>query len=368
MSQQGQIQMSHARYVITLALSMSLSTEVCFQFPIICFDYLTLNKIQLLVDQLNKGPAPDTVSPTKVGQAVDGTFKSVMSNGTRNDDTFKSENSSKRLQHGHLTKRSKSIGARSNAEPGNLDSMKAAKSEIEAVSVLKKRGRKPNSLMNPEEGYDHSWICTGRKTPNMRQRKSHDRGFDDSPSENLDPKKAILSTLEKVTEPSGFQPKNNEITADSSSPDHSLPDASHPKKGRPKRKGNMVTHANSLSRSKGGSLNAPVEEKGPQSADLSLKKESEVTSNSDAKPQGRSRKIRITTKTNEETNLAPGVISEKESSVPCLPEEKPLQPSDMNVGMMNINDRLSIQTNIKKRKRDDATGASGGKVFIPFQF
>jgi len=41
---------------------------------------------------------------------------------------------------------------------------------------------------------------------------------------------------------------------------------------------------------------------------------------------------------------------------------------------MNINDRLSIQTNIKKRKRDDTTsekdvtGASGGKVFIPFQF
>ncbi|XP_059456807.1 sister chromatid cohesion protein PDS5 homolog C-like isoform X3 [Corylus avellana] len=295
--------------------------------------------------QLNKGLAPDTVSPTKVGQAVDGTFKSVMSNGTRNDDTFKSENSSKRLQHGHLTKRSKSIGARSNAEPGNIDSMKAAKSEIEPVSVPKKRGR---------------------KTPNTRQRKSHDRGFDDSPSENLDPKKATLSTLAKVTEPSGFLPKNNEITAGSPSPNHSLPDANHSRRGQPKRKGNMVTHPNSLSRSKGGSLNAPVEEKAPQSADPSLKKESEVTSNSDAKP--RSRKIRITTKTNEKMTVAPGVVSEKESSFPCLPEEKPLQSSAMNVGTMNINDRLSIQTNIKKRKRDDATcekdgtGASGGKM------
>ncbi|XP_062155021.1 sister chromatid cohesion protein PDS5 homolog C-like isoform X5 [Alnus glutinosa] len=318
--------------------------------------------------QLNEGLAPGTVSPTKIGQAVDGTFKSVMSNGTRNDETFKSVNSSKRLQRCHLTKRSKIIGARSNAEPGNLDSTKAAKSEIEPVSVPKKRGRKPNSLMNPEEGYDHSWICTGRKTTNMRQRKSHDRGFDDSASENLDPKKATLSRLEKVTEPSGCQPKNNEITAGSPSPDHSLPDASHPKRGRPKRKGNMVTHPNSLSRLKGGSLNAPVEEKAPQSADLSLKKESDVTSNSDAKPQGRSRKIRITTKFNEETTLAPGIVSEKESYVPCLPEEKPLQPSDMNVGTMNINDRLSIQTNIKKRKRDDTTsekdvtGASGGKM------
>jgi hypothetical protein len=324
---------------------------------------------------LNKGLAPDTVSPTKVGQAVDGTFKSVMSNGTRNDDTFKSENSSKRLHHRHLTKRSKSIGARSNAEPGNIGSKKAAKSEIEPISVPRKRGRKPNSLMNPEEGYDHSWICTGRKTPNTRRRKSHDRGFDDSPSENLDPKRATLSTLAKVTKPSVFQPKNNEITAGSPSPNHSLPDANHSRRGHPKRKGNMVTHPNSLSRSKGGSLNAPVEEKAAQSADLTLKKESEVTSNSDAKPQGRSRKIRITTKTNEEMTLAPGVVSEKESSFPCLPEEKPLQPSDMNVGTMNINDRLSIQTNIKKRKRgDDATsekdgtGASGGRVCIPFQF
>ncbi|KAE7997235.1 hypothetical protein FH972_001885 [Carpinus fangiana] len=298
--------------------------------------------------QLNKGLTPDTVSPTKVGQAVDGTFKSVMSNGTRNDDTFKSENYSKRLQHHHRTKRSKSIGARSNAEPGNIHSKKAAKSEIEPISVPKKRGR---------------------KTPNTRQRKSHDRGFDDSPSENLDAKKATLSTLAKVTEPSVFQPKNNEITAGSPSPNHSLPDANHSRRGRPKRKGNMVTHPNSLSRSKGGSLNAPVEEKAPQSANLTLKKESEVTSNSDAKPQGRSRKIRITTKTNEEMTLAPGVVSEKESSFPCLPEEKPLQPSDMNVGAMNINDRLSIQTNIKKRKRGydatsekDGTGASGGKM------
>jgi len=159
---------------------------------------------------MNKGPAPDT-SPTKVGQLVDGAFKSVMSNGTSNDDTFKSENSSRRFQHCHLTRCSKSIGARSNAELGNLDSMKLAKSEIEPVSVPKKRSRKSSSLMNPAKGYDHSclnwletmsheaevtnlnlsigdkkllikrrknekkkgydnsWICTGRKTPNMCQ-------------------------------------------------------------------------------------------------------------------------------------------------------------------------------------------------------
>jgi hypothetical protein len=115
--------------------------------------------------------------------------------------------------------------------------------------------------------------------------ESFKTSFDDSPFENLDPKKATLSTLEEVTEPPGFQHKNNEITAGSLSPDHSLLDASHPKRGRLKKEGNMVTHPNSLSRSQGGSLNARVKEKAPQSVDLSLKKESKATSNFDAKPR-----------------------------------------------------------------------------------
>ena len=304
------------------------------------------------------GVASDTVCPTKVGQAVDGASKSAVSNGTptRNDDGLKNINSSKRLQSCRFTKHSKSIGARSYAEPENLDSMKAVKSELEPDSGLKKRGRKPNSLMNPEEGYDHSWIGTGRKT-----------------SKTLDHKATFPSMLEKVTEPSRFQPKTNEIiTAASPSPDHCLHDASHPKRGRPKKKGNNVNQdadPNSLAMSKGGFLNAEVEEKAQQSADVSLKKESEVTSNSDTKPQRRSRKIRMSVKTNEETTQTPGrIVSEKEATTPSGTEEKLLQPSDINLGITNINNRLSIQTDSKKRKRKyassekDITEASNSKV------
>ncbi|KAF5453295.1 hypothetical protein F2P56_028207 [Juglans regia] len=305
--------------------------------------------------QVTEGLAPDTVCGTKVGQLVDGTLKSAMSNGIRNDETLKNEKTSKSLQSRVLAKHSKSIGARSNAEPGSLGSTKAAKSEIERVSVPKKRGRKPNSLMNPEEGYDHTWISPGRKTTITHRRKSHDGGVDDTPSENPDSSMANLS-LENVTEPSAFEAKTNEIVVPAApSPEHGLPDSSLRKRGRPKKKGNTANQdadPDSHSRSKGRFLKAHVGEKALQSADLSMKKESEVLSNCNTKAQGRSRKIRIATTPKEETTVAPGyVVSEKEADVPCVPEEKHPCPSTMNVDGMN--DKSLIQLVIKKRKRGD---------------
>ncbi|XP_041020647.1 uncharacterized protein LOC121262297 isoform X2 [Juglans microcarpa x Juglans regia] len=302
--------------------------------------------------QVIKGLAPDTVCCTKIGQSVDSNLKSMMSNFAKNDNNFKKEKISKSLQR-LLTRHSKSISARSNAEPGSVDSKKTTKSEIQRVSLPKKRGRKPNFVMNPEEGYDHILISTGRKTTNVHRRKSHDGGVDDSPSENLDPGK-VTSSLEDVTELSDFQPKINKIViAAAPFTDHSLPDANQPKRDRPKKKGNTVNqdaNPNSLSRSKGRFLNSRVGEKAPQSADLSLKKESEVLHNSNTKPQGHTRKIRIATKTKEETTLALGyVVSEKEVAVPYVPEEKLVsRPSAMN-------SRSSIRMFIKKRKRDNAT-------------
>ncbi|KAK4590120.1 hypothetical protein RGQ29_020607 [Quercus rubra] len=228
-------------------------------------------------------PRTDPNEPSLVTKGLTSdTFKSAVINGTptRNDENLKNVKSSKRLQSCRLTKHSKTVGASSNSEPDNLDSMQAAKSATESDSVPKKR-------------------------------------------------------------------------------DHCLPDASHPKRGRPKKIGNnknQDANHHSLSMSKGGFLNAQVEEKALQSADVSLNKESEVTNNSDAKPQRHSRKVQIAIKINEETTQTPSrVVSEKEASDPSGPEEKLLQPSDMNVGVTNINNRSSIQTDSKKRKRKYAS-------------
>ncbi|KAM3700167.1 hypothetical protein ACB098_05G077700 [Castanea mollissima] len=241
-------------------------------------------------------PRTDPNEPSLVTEGLTSdTFKSVVINGTptRNDENLKNVKSSKRLQSCRLTKHSKTVGASSNSEPDNLDSMKAAKSATESDSVPKKR-------------------------------------------------------------------------------DHCLPDASHPKRGRPKKIGNnknQDANHHSLSMSKGGFLNAQVEENALQSADVSLNKESEVTNNSDAKPQRHSRKIQIAIKNNEEMTQTPShVASEKEASDPSGPEEKLLQPADMNVGVTNINSRLSVQTDSKKRKRKyassetDITEASNSKT------
>lgn len=282
-----------------------------------------------------------------------------MRNSPRNDD------SSKSLQHSRLTKNSKSTGARSNADSGSLQSTFSAKSAIERVSAPKKRGRKPNSLMNPEEGYDHSWISSGNKTRYMRRPKPHYRGVDDSPPENLNSEKAT-ELPEDVTEPSGFQTKTNEIgTAVFPSPDQSLSEASHRRRGRPKKKGNMENQdadPNSLSRSE-----EKVVEKASQSADIRRKRKSEVTSTSDAKPQGLPKRIRIAIKTNEETTVAPGcVVPKNKVAVTSVPEEKPLKLSAMNAEKMK--DRSSTERVVKKRKRDDATSekditeASSSKV------
>ncbi|KAF3973870.1 hypothetical protein ACB098_05G077700 [Castanea mollissima] len=301
-------------------------------------------------------PRTDPNEPSLVTEGLTSdTFKSVVINGTptRNDENLKNVKSSKRLQSCRLTKHSKTVGASSNSEPDNLDSMKAAKSATESDSVPKKRGRKTSKLGRP--------------------RKSQDGGVDDSPSETPDTKAPSPLVLENVTEPSSLQPKTNEIiTAASLSPDHCLPDASHPKRGRPKKIGNnknQDANHHSLSMSKGGFLNAQVEENALQSADVSLNKESEVTNNSDAKPQRHSRKIQIAIKNNEEMTQTPShVASEKEASDPSGPEEKLLQPADMNVGVTNINSRLSVQTDSKKRKRKyassetDITEASNSKT------
>lgn len=351
--------------------------QVIYPLNFVCIYYYLfllwkLNKILIFIIQVTEGLALDTVCGTKVGQPEDGTLKSEMSNGTRNDETYKKNKKfSKSLQSCVLAKHSKSTGARSNAEPGSLGSTKAAKSEIERDSVPKKRGRKPNSLMNPEEGYDHTWISPGRKaTTTVHRRKSHEGRVEDTPSENPDSSKANLS-FENVAEPSALEAKTYRVLAlPAQFPQHLLPGSNHRKRGRPKKNGNAVNQdaePSSLSRSKGRFLNAREGEKALQSADLSVKKESEGLSNCDAKAQGRLRKIRIAAKPKEETTVAPGyLVSKKEAAVPCVPEEKPLCPSTMNVDGMN--DKSLIQLVMKKRKRGDAPSkediseTSGSKV------
>ncbi|XP_058734364.1 sister chromatid cohesion protein PDS5 homolog C-like isoform X2 [Vicia villosa] len=51
-------------------------------------------------------------------------------------------------------------------------------SETQLDIVPRKRARKPNSLMNPEEGYDHSWICKESSIRKSSQpKRARDNGY-----------------------------------------------------------------------------------------------------------------------------------------------------------------------------------------------
>ncbi|KAH9715786.1 Tudor/PWWP/MBT superfamily protein [Citrus sinensis] len=281
---------------------------------------------------------PDPPCLGEVVHDVDGISKSVTSNGTaasRNEDSVVKDKLSNVLERCSQVERSQSIDAKCSAGPDTSDSLRNVKSETEPESAPRKRGRKPNSLMNPEEGYDHSWISSGRKIAKVPgRRKSDDKGVDCSPSLNQDSKKEALNLTDKMlADPTSASLKSG------------LPDGSHHRRGRTKKQGSTVNQ-NADHNSLSVSLSTRVEETASGSADFSLRKKPEDRSDTEIKHRKRS-------KTNEEISQPPGYgVSEKEAEVPSADKEKPLQLSVTKKRRRSLVVAISAQ-NISE--------ASGGK-------
>ncbi|CAK9310357.1 unnamed protein product [Citrullus colocynthis] len=122
-----------------------------------------------------------------------GASESLISNGTvvaGNDNILKA--SSRKPQKGSEQLKMTEIKV-----ADNLESMKA---EDTLDSVPKKRGRKPNSLMNPDEGYDHYWIGKGRERSRLSNRKkSNDQETKFSPVSLRVEKVSLPTEVEKVS-------------------------------------------------------------------------------------------------------------------------------------------------------------------------
>ncbi|KAJ0074916.1 hypothetical protein Patl1_34744 [Pistacia atlantica] len=268
----------------------------------------------------------DPVSPGEVCHDVDDISKSMKCNGTSptRDDKYIDNRSSKVFEQCTHADHSRNIDVRGSAKPDNLVSVRNVKSDTEPASAPKKRGRKPNSLMNPEEGYDHSWICTGRKNSKVPGReKSHDKEFDCSPSVDPDFKnRALLSTEKNVGEP-----------ASSPTPKSHLNEESHPRRGRPKKKQSMKD----------------------QDGDLNSLHEKEV------KRHKRSLEGELAAKASEETAAASGCgVLEKEADIPNDLEEKPQKLSATKARGEGVNeDNPSVKTDVKKGSLVAATSAKG---------
>eukprot|EP00258_Populus_trichocarpa_P047707 XP_024463726.1 uncharacterized protein LOC7487059 isoform X3 [Populus trichocarpa] len=282
--------------------------------------------------------------------------KSKASKGTastRNARTVKKDNASKMLDPCSLTEHSKSTDAQDKAEP-------KVRLEKEPKTVPSKRGWKPNSLMNPEEGYD-PWFNTGRKTTKLPREKRHDKGTDVLPSETPVSKKVALSLKHlSVTKPTGFTPKTGQISGSSSlSPQQRISAGSHPKSSRPKKKGismNEDADPSPLSLSKSESLSAQVEEKAPEPDDIIWRKRSKETSDSEAKKQKHLRKVGLGSKITKKISLSSGhVVSAKKSVVLSEPEKKPHHQSIV-IAVRRFNKHSSsVPTDTKKRRSLDGT-------------
>ncbi|XP_021906555.1 uncharacterized protein LOC110821133 [Carica papaya] len=285
--------------------------------------------IQTFIYQGSKGLSADAICRGEVYQAVDESSKPVTANGTdpsRKNEISRNDNSSKRLDHSSVTEHYRNIDTSGRAGSDNLVSAKAAELETDPETVSKKRGRKPNSLMNPVEGYDHSWICTINKDPKISHgKKTHEKGVDFSPSTTLVLKKAPSSSAQEgVTRTARVSSKTNASKSFSSPSASSLPGGDHSAQRRPKKKHSMMDQDDDrISKSK--VLTALVENKAPQHADITAEVEPEDRSKPVTKKRKNS-KLGHAMKEIEQTTQAPGcVYSEKEGKASIDTEERELR-------------------------------------------
>ncbi|MED6220977.1 hypothetical protein PIB30_049972 [Stylosanthes scabra] len=364
------------------------------------------------LSDVNKELEPDI---TGVGGAeiIEETNLNIISaRGSTTDDQIIDESGSKRKPHSDGTKNSKSIDTEADSEAGNLDAVKESRSETYPNTRSIKRGRKPNSLMNAEEGYDHSWIRTRKKTRKLTLSKKNGNSSsvsllpEDPTSQNDDMQskpetasEAQVSQLERENTPIPVRSKKTRnVSRDSSpnenpasgkenvpsknkdiceghkvlasetktddnadvsapSPNPNIPDGSRPRRGRPRKKisfGNQDVDPNCVSKSMKDNSSLQPEGNSSESPSDKLKKESEVRKDSEVKPHTSIRKIKFTMKGDKENAAAPeSVVVGMEPKVPCEDDKK--QKSAVNVEVENIEDKSPVQREAKKRKRLKST-------------
>ncbi|TKY64623.1 Sister chromatid cohesion protein PDS5-like B-B [Spatholobus suberectus] len=353
------------------------------------------------------GHEPD-ISGEKDVQILDDTKSNIRSaSASPMDGEAIKKYGSKRRPHSEITKNSKRGNAKANLETDNLEPVQEPKSETQLNTMPRKRGRnrKPNSLMNEEEGYDHSWIyretkpgksALSRKARNSssafpssekptsrkdklhrkpktvnealvsepkseniakpaQSRRTHNIGSDFPPNDNpASSKDSLLSKPEDTSdgrEALASKPKVDENTDAAPSINNNIPDGRCIKQGGSRKinsTGNQDVHSNSVSMLKEDNLNPLLVDTSLDSPAVRLEKESEVRKDSELKPI---RKIKFSVKFGGKIAVAPeSVLAKMEPNVSCGDEGK--HKSSMNVELENKErGRLSAQTDVKKRRR-----------------
>ncbi|CAL5358865.1 unnamed protein product [Camellia sinensis] len=193
-------------------------------------------------DQMTKESVTETC-PEGDHPAVDRSPKSVMRNGvpeTGNEDRLADPESLKKLEHARQADQLVDTNVTSSAEPDDSDSGKIVKAESKPEQTSKKRGQKPNSLINSTEPSDSSRVDSDKEAERTAdRRKSRSKEVRSSPSEELSVEVAVLSENDKenvqLSSPKAIE--SEPVNVASPSPSGSVPDEGSPMKvGRPKKK------------------------------------------------------------------------------------------------------------------------------------
>ncbi|KAJ4837482.1 hypothetical protein Tsubulata_038176 [Turnera subulata] len=309
---------------------------------------------------ITERPSADAACPREVLELTGAIPISTVKNGTaltRNDCTSIIDDCTK-VQNCSLAPHSKSTAALAIAYP-------QVRTEIEPEMVPRKRGRKPNSLMNPEEGYYPSWHSAGSKTGKMPlDRKPYDREIGDSPSETLtrkvDPSSGHMNVMECV----GSPPKSGgeDLVHYPLSLKQTLPVGSDTRRRPPKKKVSIMdqdTERSPSSSPKVEILGGQVEKKNSESDDGSFRKQSKERYTSEAKT-----KNGLATSNFEDLSQTSGYVVSK-TGVPSRLQRKRHRSNVVVVGSSTEGSSLAEigvkRSSINSTIDEHVTEASGGK-------
>ncbi|XP_028766458.1 uncharacterized protein LOC114724297 isoform X2 [Neltuma alba] len=379
---------------------------------------------------------PDMTCARRVAQTMDDSKLNKRNPSSTVDSETIKRKSAKRQPYSDLTKNEKRKNTKTNLENGNSRSVEKSSSEAELDVMPKKRGHRPNSLMNPEEGYDHSQICMNSKSAKavklqkasnggcyfptenvgevsqpktgktIKHKKACDRGAGLPPSKSsasqedkllLEPKStgelSLRKTNKKSTKTSQGRkacdsdielspPANHDLLKDpvlkksenkgckalvsqretdknidaaQPSTDQRTPDKSHRKRGRPRKNSitnNQGADPRSVSMTKEDHLIAQNEDVSLEPASLRSERDLEVMKEAEMKNQAPLRKIKVASKTDE--NTAVNTESVVDDIIGKPGEDEKATPV-MNIETTNTEeDQALTQTSVKRRRKLDA--------------
>ncbi|XP_071921517.1 sister chromatid cohesion protein PDS5 homolog D isoform X3 [Coffea arabica] len=244
------------------------------------------------------------------------------------DNGSNDRNSSKLLQSHEQVVQLKSIAKRSVA-PGALDGGGEMQARARVRVMPNRRGRKPNSLIKPEEGYEYSGITGHRDSHRIPCKKKNLGKVSSLPSNSSATESVLQPEAEKDDKPSSFPPRTLHFDSRCApiSLDPTEGGKSLQRKSRPRKKESMFSHDVNIAMfdKEGVLLEDQLKKKSLPGSDGCLRTGSDKTENADKKPGRYSRRKKSAVCNNIETTFGmKNVFVTKEKDMQSDLDGKPL--------------------------------------------